>query len=75
MIAAQNLDEGLKNFDYSLLSAARDRLLQDLLTRRHHRNKRNILLNNLIADDELDYVAAAGGELFMAKALPTKDNW
>ena len=54
-----NLDEGLKIFDYSLLSAARERLLQHLLTMRRRRS--NItLLNRLMTDDELDYVAAAG---------------
>ena len=56
-----NLDEELKSFDYSLLSAARERLLEDLLSMRSNRNKSKILLNHLITDDELDYVAAAGG--------------
>ena len=56
----QKLDEGLKNFDYSLLSATRERLLQNLLTTRRNRKKSFILLNNLMTDNELDYVAAAG---------------
>ena len=53
----KNLDEGLKNFDYSLLSAVRERLLQRLLTM--WRSRRN-LLNSLMTDYELDYVSAAG---------------
>ena len=56
----KNFDEGLKNFDYSLLSAARERLLQNLLTMRCNRKSNIILLNNLMTDDELDYVSAAG---------------
>ena len=52
-----NLDEGLKKFDYSLLSAAREQLLHNLLIMR--RNRRT-LLNSLMTDDELDYVSAAG---------------
>ena len=56
----QNLDEGLKSFDYSLLSAVRERLLQNLLTMRRNRKSNIILLNNLMTDDELDYVSAAG---------------
>ena len=55
-----NLDEGLKNFDYSLLSAARERLLHNLLIMRHNRRNNITLLNSLMTDDELDYVAAAG---------------
>ena len=55
-----NLDEGLKKFDYSLLSAERERLLQNLLTMRRNRKNNIILLNNLMTDDELDYVSAAG---------------
>lgn len=56
----QNIDKGLKNFDYSLLSAARERLLQRLLTTRRSRRNSIILLNNLMTDEELDYVSAAG---------------
>ena len=56
----QNLDEGLKNFDYSLLSVARERLLKNLLTMRRNRKNNVILLNNLMTDNELNYVAAAG---------------
>ena len=55
-----NLDEGLKKFDYSLLSAVRERLLQRLLTMRRNRRNNITLLNSLMTDDELDYVAAAG---------------
>ena len=56
----QNLDKRLKSFDYSLLSAERERLLQNLLTMRRNRKNNIILLNNLMTDDELDYVSAAG---------------
>ena len=56
----KNFDEGLKKFDYSLLSAARERLLQRLLTMRQNRRSNITLLNSLMTDDELDYVAAAG---------------
>ena len=56
----KNLDEGLKKFDYSLLSAARERLLQRLLKMRRNRRSNITLLNSLMTDDELDYVAAAG---------------
>ena len=56
----QNLDEGLRNFDYSLLSAVRERLLQNLLTMQRNRRNNTNLLNSLITYDELDYVAAAG---------------
>ena len=55
-----NIDEGLKNFDYSLLSAIRKQLLQRLLTMRQNRRSNITLSNNLMTDDELDYVAAAG---------------
>ena len=55
-----NLDEGLKNFDYSLLSAVRERLLQNLLTMRQNRRNNITLLNSLMTEDELDYVSAAG---------------
>ena len=62
----QNLDEGLKKFDYSLLSAERERLLQNLLTMR--RSRSNItLLNRLMTDDELDYVAASGANYISIK--------
>ena len=57
----QNIDVALKSFDYSLLSAARERLLQRLLTMRRNRKNSIVLLNNLMTDDELDCVAAAGG--------------
>ena len=55
-----NIDEGLKKFDYSLLSTVRERLLQNLLKMRRNRKNSIILLNNLMTDDELDYVSAAG---------------
>ena len=55
-----NLDEGLKKFDYSLLSAAREQLLHNLLIMRRNRRSNVTLLNSLMTDDELDYVAAAG---------------
>ena len=67
-----NLDEELKSFDYSLLSAAREPLLQDLLTMRSNRKKSNILLNHLMTDDELDYVAAAGGDYVLSNRHNTK---
>ena len=55
----QEIELELKSFDYSLLSAVRERLLQRLLTTR--RRISNItLLNRLMTEDELDYVAAAG---------------
>ena len=55
-----NLDEGLKKFDYSLLSVAREQLLQRLLKMRRNRKNNITLLNRLMTDEELDYVAAAG---------------
>ena len=55
-----NLDEGLKSFDYSLLSVAREQLLQRLLKMRRNRKNNITLLNRLMTDGELDYVAAAG---------------
>ena len=56
----QEIELELKSFDYSLLSAVRERLLQRLLTTRRNGNNNIILLNNLMTDDELDYVSAAG---------------
>ena len=56
----QEIELELKNFDYSLLSAVRERLLQRLLTMRQNRRNNITLLNSLMTDDELDYVAAAG---------------
>ena len=67
-----NLDEGLKIFDYSLLSAERERLLQNLLTMRRNRKNNIILLNNLMTDDELDYVAAAGVNYVLSKKYNIK---
>ena len=55
-----NLDEGLKKFDYSLLSVAREQLLQRLLKMRRNRKNNITLLNRLMTDEELDCVAAAG---------------
>ena len=54
------LELKLKGFDYSLLSAVRERLLHNLLTTRRNRRNNTILLNNLMTDEELDYVTAAG---------------
>ena len=56
----QEIELELKSFDYSLLSAVRERLLQRLLTTRRNRRNNTILLNSLMTDEELDYVAAAG---------------
>ena len=56
----QKIDAALKSFDYSLLSATRERLLQRLLTMRRNRRNNITLLNNLMTDEELDYVAVAG---------------
>ena len=56
----QEIELELKSFDYSLLSTVRERLLQNLLTMRRNRKSSIILLNNLMTDDELDYVSAAG---------------
>ena len=56
----QEIELELKSFDYSLLSAVRERLLQRLLTTRRSRRNNTILLNSLMTDDELDYVSAAG---------------
>ena len=56
----QEIELELKSFDYSLLSAVRERLLQNLLIMRRNRRNNITLLNNLMTDDELDYVAAAG---------------
>ena len=57
----QEIELELKSFDYSLLSAVRERLLQRLLTTRRNRRNNTILLNSLMTDEELDYVTAAGG--------------
>ena len=67
-----SLDEGLKNFDYSLLSAIRERLLQRLLTMRQNRRSNITLLNSLMTDDELDYVAAAGVNYVLSKKYNIK---
>ena len=67
-----NLDEGLKNFDYSLLSVVRERLLQRLLTMRQNRRSNITLLNSLMTDDELDYVAAAGVNYVLSKKYNIK---
>ena len=56
----QEIELELKSFDYSLLSAVRERLLQRLLTMRRIRRNDTILLNSLMTDEELDYVTAAG---------------
>ena len=56
----QEIELELKSFDYSLLSAAREQLLHNLLTMRRNRRSNVTLLNSLMTDDELDYVAAAG---------------
>ena len=56
----QEIELELKSFDYSLLSAVRERLLQRLLTTRRNRRNNTILLNSLMTDEELDYVSAAG---------------
>ena len=68
------LDEGLKSFDYSLLSAARERLLQNLLTMRRNRRNNIILLNNLMTDDELDNVAAAGVNFVLSNKFKVKEE-
>ena len=67
-----NLDEGLKNFDYSLLSVVRERLLQRLLTMRQNRRSNITLLNSLMTDDELDYVSAAGVNYVLSKKYNIK---
>ena len=71
----QNLDEGLKSFDYSLLSAVRERLLQNLLTTRRNRRNNIILLNSfLMTDEELDHVAAAGVNYVLSNKYDIKEG-
>ena len=63
----QEIELGLESFDYSLLSAVRERLLQDLLTIRRNERSNITLLNGLMTDDELDCVTAARGNYIDVK--------
>ena len=55
------LERSLQNFDYSLLSGVRDKLLENLLiAQRNKRNARRLFASNMLTDEELDLAAAAG---------------
>ena len=70
----QEIELELKSFDYSLLSAVRERLLQRLLTTRRSRRNNTILLNSLMTDEELDYVTAAGVNYVNVKPVNKKSS-
>ena len=57
------LERNLRGFDYSVFSKVKDSLLEDLLQRQRMRNFRSLsqqLRAEMMTEDELDYVAAAG---------------
>ena len=57
------LETNLRGFDYSVFSKVKDSLLEELLQRHRMKNFRSLsqqLAEEMLSDDELDYVAAAG---------------
>lgn len=56
------LEKNLREFDYSVFSKVKDSLLEEILLRQRKNNFRNFrsLSDEILSDDELDYVAAAG---------------
>ena len=57
------LENNLRGFDYSQFSKVKDSLLDELLQRHRMKNFRSLsqqLAEEMLSDDELDYVAAAG---------------
>ena len=59
----ENLEKNLRAFDFSQLSKVKESLLDELLQRHRMKNFKSlsqIMEEEKISDDELDYVAAAG---------------
>ena len=57
------LEKNLKAFDFSQFSKVKDSLLDELLQRHRMKNFKSLsqqLKEEMLSDEELDYVAAAG---------------
>jgi len=66
-------EQELKGFDYSVFSKVKDSLLEELLQRQRRDNLANFtslsqrLSAEIMSDDELDMVAAAGNSSLVGK--------
>ena len=59
----ESLERNLKVFDFSQFSKVKDSLLDELLQRHRMRNFKSLsqqLAEEMLSEEELDYVAAAG---------------
>ena len=57
------LEKSLYEFDYSVFSKVKESLLEELLQRHRRKNFKSLsqqLAEEMLSDEELDYVAAAG---------------
>ena len=57
------LERNLREFDFSVFSKVKDSLLEELLQKHRMKNFKSlsqVLAEEQLSDDELDYVAAAG---------------
>lgn len=69
MMNNNNLDNELKNFDFSRCHPIREKLLQQLLTMHRQDNaaKKNLWTSKKMGEDEMDWAAAAGNPAVQAR--------
>ena len=59
------LEKNLREFDYSVFSKVKESLLEELLQRHFKKNFKSLSQQlEMLSDDELDYVTAAGNPFF-----------
>ena len=70
------LDKNLSEFDYSVFSKVKDSLLDEIMQKYDNRKLKSfkiysqMIMEETMTDDELDYIAAAGNSDIDNKKIP-----